>query len=131
MNGGSGRGELEAAVLPQVEEALAKLDNMRQEEGRGIARELRERMAHLKQAALESSATTRASRLVEKVQARMQELIGPHADQDRVLQEAALLAERSDIQEEIVRLPTHVEHFLGMLDSRAKSARSSISCCRR
>jgi uncharacterized protein (TIGR00255 family) len=32
------------------------------------------------------------------------------------LQEAALLVDRSDIQEELVRLQTHVEHFLGLLD---------------
>jgi uncharacterized protein (TIGR00255 family) len=39
-----------------------------------------------------------------------------HVDPERVLQEAALLAERSDVQEEIVRLNTHVHHFLGLLD---------------
>ena len=32
------------------------------------------------------------------------------------MQEAALLVDRSDIQEEIVRLETHVQHFLGLLD---------------
>jgi uncharacterized protein (TIGR00255 family) len=47
---------------------------------------------------------------------RMQELIGAHADRERILQEAALLAERSDIREELVRMETHVQHFLGLLD---------------
>jgi uncharacterized protein (TIGR00255 family) len=46
----------------------------------------------------------------------MQELIGAHADEERILQEAALLADRSDIQEEVVRLDTHVKHFVGLLD---------------
>ena len=34
-----------------------------------------------------------------------------------VLQEAAMLAERSDIQEELVRLTTHIQHFLELLDA--------------
>ena len=32
------------------------------------------------------------------------------------MQEAALLVDRSEIQEELVRLDTHVKHFLAMLD---------------
>ena len=38
------------------------------------------------------------------------------ADQERILQEAAMLAERSDIQEEVVRIKTHIQHFLQLLD---------------
>ena len=50
------------------------------------------------------------------MQARMIELIGAHADQERILQEAAMLAERSDIQEEVVRIKTHIQHFLQLLE---------------
>jgi len=46
----------------------------------------------------------------------MQELIGSQVDPERILQEAALLVDRSDVQEEIVRLANHVEHFVGLLD---------------
>jgi len=53
---------------------------------------------------------------VEKLKARMQELIGTQVEPERILQEAALLVDRSDIQEELVRLDTHVKHFLGLLD---------------
>ena len=51
----------------------------------------------------------------EKLRSRMQELIGAQVDSERILQEAALLVNRSDIQEELVRLDTHVNHFLGLL----------------
>ena len=37
-----------------------------------------------------------------------------------MLQEAALLVDRSDIQEEIVRLENHVQHFLGLLDENGE-----------
>jgi uncharacterized protein (TIGR00255 family) len=110
--------ELESRVLASLDEAAQMLDRMRIEEGRGIARELRERMASLQAANSEveklRAAVSRA--YLEKVQSRMNELIGNHADQERILQEAALLAERSDVQEEIVRLNTHIQHFLALLD---------------
>jgi uncharacterized protein (TIGR00255 family) len=56
----------------------------------------------------------------EKLAARIQELIGAQADKERILQEAALLVDRSDIQEELVRLNTHVKHFLGLLDEQGE-----------
>jgi uncharacterized protein (TIGR00255 family) len=109
---------LEAAVLARVEEVLGRLNQMREEEGRGIERELRERMGHLEKAAHEVEKYRQAvlKFYVEKLQTRIQELIGQQADPERVLQEAALLAARSDVQEEVVRLDTHVQHFLGLLD---------------
>src|SRR6202007_1369307 len=53
----------------------------------------------------------------ERLQSRLQELLGVTVDKERVLQEAALLVDRSDIQEEIVRLENHVQHFLGLLET--------------
>ena len=114
----SADGVLEAAVMAKVDEALARLNQMREEEGRSIERELRERMAHLAEAAKSVQQHRRAvlQTYVERLQSRIQELLGTSADKDRALQEAALLVDRSDIQEEIVRLETHVQHFLGLLD---------------
>jgi uncharacterized protein (TIGR00255 family) len=112
-------GDIEAAVMAQVSEALSRLNQMREEEGRGIDRELRDRMARLAEA---SKAVQQHRRAVlqnygERLQSRLQELLGATIDKERVLQEAALLVDRSDIQEEIVRLETHVQHFLALLDA--------------
>ena len=111
-------GEIEAAVMAKVGEALERLNQMRDEEGKGIGRELRQRMAHLAEAGKSVQQHRRAvlQSYTERLQARIQELLGTTADKERVLQEAALLVDRSDIQEEIVRLETHVQHFLGLLD---------------
>jgi uncharacterized protein (TIGR00255 family) len=111
-------GELESAVLATVEEALARLNDMREEEGRGIDRELRERMAHIERASSEVAKHRNAvlHSYAEKLKARLQELAGSQFDPDRIAQEAALLVDRSDIQEELVRLQTHVQHFVGLLD---------------
>ena len=120
LNGGGGNfdEEMEQAVLARLDEAVKRLDAMRAEEGKGIDRQLRGHMQRLLEATHEigkhRAAVSRA--YLEKVQQRMQELIGAHADRDRILQEAALLAERSDIREELERMETHVQHFLGLLD---------------
>ena len=110
--------ELETAVMAQVEEALSRLNQMREEEGRSIGAELRARMAHLEKAAagVEAHRSTILRSYSERLQARMQELLGAQVDKERILQEAAVLVDRSDIQEEMVRLKTHVKHFLGLLD---------------
>ncbi len=111
-------GEIEAAVMAQVGEAIDRLNRMREEEGRGIVRELRQRMSHLQEAVGSVQQHRRAvlHNYTERLQSRLQELLGSTVDRERVLQEAALLVDRSDIQEEIVRLENHVQHFLGLLD---------------
>lgn len=111
-------GEVEAAVMAKVSEVLERLNQMREEEGRGIVRELRERMAHLAEAARNVQLHRRAvlHNYTDRLQSRLQELLGSTIERERILQEAALLVDRSDIQEEIVRLETHVQHFLGLLD---------------
>jgi len=110
--------EIEAAVMAKVGEAVHRLNQMREEEGRGIVRELRQRMSHLQEAAGSVQQHRRAvlHNYTERLQSRLQELLGSTVDRERVLQEAALLVDRSDIQEEIVRLENHVQHFLGLLD---------------
>jgi uncharacterized protein (TIGR00255 family) len=54
----------------------------------------------------------------------------PKSTPNAFLQEAALLVDRSDIQEELVRLQTHIKHFVGHWTKRAKSAKSRDFCSR-
>jgi uncharacterized protein (TIGR00255 family) len=111
-------GAVEVSVLSRVEEVLERLNQMREEEGRGIERELRDRMGHVQQAgkAIEQHRHAVLQGYVERLKTRVQELIGNQAEPERILQEAALLVDRSDIQEELVRLETHVNHFLSLLE---------------
>jgi uncharacterized protein (TIGR00255 family) len=117
--------KLEEAVLACVPEALQRLNLMREEEGEATARELRDRMGRL----AEAVAGVGTHRLAvqkgyqERLQARLQELMGTQADPARVVQEVALLVDRSDIQEELVRLGNHVEHFLGILDAGGEAGK--------
>ncbi len=115
---GDGNEALETHVASALEQAIERLNQMREQEGGGAAIELRERMAHLLNATKEveqlRGKVLRAYH--EKVHGRMQELLGTHVDPDRILQEAAMLAERSDIQEELVRMKNHIQHFLSLID---------------
>ena len=92
---------------------------MREEEGRAMDRELRARMAHLQSGCTEvrKHRETVLKTYSDRLKSRLQEWLGSSVDQDRIIQEAALLADRSDIQEELVRLENHVQHFLGLLDA--------------
>jgi uncharacterized protein (TIGR00255 family) len=110
---------LDAAVLSSLEQGIARLNDMREEEGRSIERELREILSRLKEATeqVEKLRSAVLHAYMDKVQSRMRELIGAHVDSDRILQEAAILAERSDIQEELVRMHTHIKHFDQLLNS--------------
>lgn len=118
-NAAPAESEFTPAVLERVEEALKNLNRMREEEGRAMERELRERMAHLRSGCTEvrkhRDAVLRT--YSERLKSRLQEWLGSSVDADRVVQEAALLADRSDIQEELVRLENHVQHFLGLIDA--------------
>jgi len=115
----------EQIILSQLELLTERLNHMREEEGRGVDRELRERMEGLSHAVSEiGKLRVLVSRAyLEKVQSRMNELISGHVDPDRVLQEAAMLAERSDIQEEVVRLENHINHFYSLLDSGGEAGK--------
>jgi uncharacterized protein (TIGR00255 family) len=119
LNGSAGQFDesLESAVLKKIEECVAKLDEMRTEEGKSLERELKSVLDRLEKATAEVGKlrTAVSKAYLDKVNARMNELIAGKADADRILQEAAMLAERSDIQEEIVRMQTHIQHFRQLL----------------
>lgn len=117
---GSLDGDFENAVLAAMEQAVEKLNVMREHEGQGMEAEIRQRLKSLEHATDQVSKLRSAVSIavMEKVRSRMKELLeNVTADEDRILQEAALMAERSDIQEELVRLKTHIQHFRKLLDS--------------
>ncbi len=120
MDGGPAKSgdELESAVLNLLPEALSRLNAMREQEGATIAAELRARMANLEKAvaAVEAHRSTILRSYSDRLQSRILELLGAHVEKERLMQEVAVLVDRSDIQEELVRLKAHVNQFLALLD---------------
>lgn len=101
-----------------LEDALARLEEMRRSEGRHLAEEMSARLHAITEHA------TRIAELAERVrpayarrlETRLRELMGTvPVDPARVAQEAAVLAERGDICEEVSRLHSHVQQFEKLL----------------
>jgi uncharacterized protein (TIGR00255 family) len=100
-------------------EALTKLDDMRHAEGRHLAEELRARVARIGEQAdqVRNLAITLTPAFARRLQNRLKELLnGTGIEPARLAQEAALLAERSDISEELDRLRSHLQQFAKLLD---------------
>jgi len=111
---------LDEAVLPLIDELVARLNEGRAQEGAALAAELRASMLRLQAFATEVAELRSGVRdaLFERLRARLAELMqGTSVSEERLLAEAAVLAEKSDVDEEIVRLRTHVEHFVAILDA--------------
>jgi uncharacterized protein (TIGR00255 family) len=109
----------EANILTSVEEALKQLDAMRSTEGSTIYVDLENRvktilksLVDLNQMA-EKSLQDRRSKYQEKIN----DLVGSiEINQDRIIQEIAMLAEKYDFTEEAVRCESHCQQFKEMLD---------------
>lgn len=107
-------GALWEEIRPIVERAWEAFNAMRRREGEQLEREFRARLAALRELAArvderrqEASQLFRA-RISERLKELSQDL---SLDEARLAQEVALLAERTDITEEVVRLRSHLEQF--------------------
>jgi uncharacterized protein (TIGR00255 family) len=102
-----------------LREALLKLDDMRRAEGRHLVEELRDRLARItgQVEQVRGLAATLRPAFARRLETRLKELLGGTSiEPARLAQEAALLAERSDISEELDRLRSHLQQFTKLLD---------------
>jgi uncharacterized protein (TIGR00255 family) len=100
--------------------AIAALIDMRQKEGEVLGQDLKARLYLINEHLDEIDA--RAPQIVLEYQkrlvARIRELMdGMVIDESRLSQEVAIMAEKSDITEEIVRFRSHIKQFFEMLKS--------------
>jgi uncharacterized protein (TIGR00255 family) len=92
---------------------------MRRAEGRHLTEELRTRLTRITQQVEQVRTLVDSLRpaFARRLELRLKELLGNTAiDSARLAQEAALLAERSDISEELDRLRSHLQQFGRLLD---------------
>jgi uncharacterized protein (TIGR00255 family) len=98
--------------------ALASLDAERRREGALLGDDLAARVAVMTEtvAAIRELSRTIPAALQKKIAERVQLLVTQVAlDPSRLAQEAAFLADRSDITEEVVRLEGHLDHAKTLL----------------
>lgn len=120
--------EHQGAVIERcVNQALLELDAMRTVEGDYLKKDFNARLAFIEEAI--ETIRRDSSDLVAIYQKRLLERIKAlcegisEVDQGRIAQEAALLADRSDISEEIVRAGSHVIQFRTIMDSEEAAGR--------
>jgi uncharacterized protein (TIGR00255 family) len=112
-------GGLDVAVLAQIAPLVEKLNEVRSQEGAALVAELRASMLRLRAFGEEMAGLRNGVREAQfdRLRSRLAELTeGVPVSEERLLTEAAVLAEKSDIEEEIVRLRTHADRFVAMLD---------------
>ncbi|MBF0458703.1 MAG: YicC family protein [Nitrospirae bacterium] len=116
----------EDAIEDAFHEAIEKLRAMRQKEGQILIEEITNHLNVIDAALgqIREASLGAANRNFDRIKNKLNELIDSlPPDDDRVFQEAALLAEKYDISEEIQRLGSHLKQFRQNLADNDKIGR--------
>jgi uncharacterized protein (TIGR00255 family) len=117
---------VERDALSMAAEAIEELDQFRTREGAAIETEIRNRAASIREIVVNMEGI-RARALPyfhQRLKDRLGELLGgAQVDPARLAQEAAILAERSDISEELVRLRTHADQTDALLSADGETGK--------
>ena len=124
--------EAKAAVEQAVAAALAQLTTARGREGDALRRDLAARIGLLKKISAELAPLAPASvaRYREALHARLAQIGLPvDLNDERILREIALFADRCDISEELTRLASHLDQFEKILNDDAPAGRKLDFLC--
>lgn len=106
--------KLGAQVEACLEQALNTLEAMRRSEGQSLSVEMQGLLKRIaaRTAEIETLAERVRPAIARRLEERLGELLkGVQLDPIRLAQEAAMIAERNDVSEELARLRSHVEQF--------------------
>lgn len=110
--------EEETLLLEALHDALAQLVASRRSEGARLLPVLQEKLAGLAavETALRAAVGPARETTAKALADRLERLLGERQlDPDRLAQEVAILADKSDVTEELDRLGAHLEHFRTLL----------------
>jgi len=116
----------ETEILAAAAEAIDQLDAFREREGAAIETEIRMRCGLLRDIvrSMEEIRSRALPFFHQRLRNRLGELLsGAQIDPARIAQEAAILAERSDISEELVRLKTHADQTDTLLSDEGETGK--------
>ncbi len=108
------------AVLKTAEEALQSFISMREAEGERLKSDVKTRTDFIleKVAFVEERSPETVKAYREKLEQKIKELIGDvQVDEQRLLTETAIFADKVAVAEETVRLKSHIRQFCSLLDS--------------
>lgn len=111
---------LEKLLTEAAVEALKQLTESRAREGAYLAEDIRGKLTKIREHAafIEGKVPEINAAYNRKLKERIEEILGNHSvDEGRLLTEAAIFADKSSVDEELVRLNGHIDAFLVTLDS--------------
>ena len=117
---------VERLVGEAVDRALEDFGQMRETEGETLARDLRQRVEGIETRLqrIESMVGEGREKVRERLREKVEGLLQPGTvDEDRLAMEVVMIAERSDITEEIVRFHSHNAQFIETLDKGGEVGR--------
>lgn len=112
--------EVEEVLTKALDQALGNLDTMRLREGEGLHQDVLERVGLIRAsvAMVEERLPELIRMYAERLKERIEELGADLSlTEDRVGLEVALMAEKGDVTEEVVRLKNHLDHAAELLES--------------
>jgi len=118
--------KLEEIVAACLAEALDTLDRMREHEGDALRQEMLGRLTSISGLAAKVEALAERARpaFAKRLETRLKELLGEtQLEPARIVQEAAIAAERSDVSEELTRLASHVRQFESVVNAAADAGK--------
>ncbi|MCH7908502.1 MAG: YicC family protein [Candidatus Hydrogenedentes bacterium] len=104
--------EAKNSLLAGLDEALGHLNTMRAAEGESLRKDLTERIHRIRQslAAIEERLPELGALYEQRLRDRLRELTEESGmPEERIALEVAIMAERGDVTEEVVRLKTHLD----------------------
>lgn len=104
-------------VMIALDNALEKFISMREIEGKKLVEDIESRI-HLIEGKIEEIKKYSGSLVeeyIEKLQARINELLKTEVDETRLMQEIVFFSDKSSIEEELTRLESHISQFLNLI----------------
>lgn len=115
-----------------VDQAVQQAVKMKEAEGKKLLTDIGDRLKRITRVVqkIEKQTSGNSERYLKQLSERLEKLLrDKDVDQDRVYREAAFLAERADVTEEIVRLSGHLEVFRERLQSDLEVGRELDFLC--
>jgi uncharacterized protein (TIGR00255 family) len=106
-------------VFTAVTKAMDQVEEMRLAEGKKIESDLKARLSQLEQmiSTIEKEAVNSLEIRKKALEEKLSRLLGNvDLDPNRLMQEVVILADRSDISEELVRLRSHLDQFHQLME---------------
>ncbi|MFB9987578.1 YicC/YloC family endoribonuclease [Bacillus benzoevorans] len=113
----TGNEEIDSILLAAVEEAVIGVKQMRELEGAALEKDLSTQLHHLQDKVLDLKVKAPAvvHMYQDRLTKRIQEFASGQLEENRILTEVAVFADKADINEELTRLQSHIKQFESIL----------------